>query len=517
MIRPALFTVAVALLLSSTPLRADWPQWRGADRNGIAHDTDLPEVFPDDYSLTKVWETEEGIPSDKYGGHGSVSVADGKVYLSIVWHRDEPTETRSINSDVLSTLGYRSTRIIPKETVEAMEHERMNLSRRLRGAALEEWAKQWVEDNLDPKTQLSLGGWIVSRFQKGKGAISLADFDTLLTVAKKTFANQAEMEAWVAEQGFDAAVQEQIIKAVPATVKVADDVILCLDANTGEEIWRFSSEGSPSGRTSSSTPAVVGGKVYAALSEHFYCVDAEKGTEIWKTPLTGKKGPASSPLVANGKVYLQQNLLTAFDAENGSEIWQNKEVKGAHSSPAIWNAVILCNSQKELFGVDAETGETLWTVPGGGDGTPVVHGDKVVICSKTEGKNLIAYSLSEGGAEELWSHAFLARRYGSTPVIQNDHVYHMGSERHLCVRLSDGEKLWEREAQSSISSPALADNKLLVYENRGGFIAVIDSLPEDYNPLGRAKVGALYCASPALSGNTLYLRTAKTVAAYRFE
>ena len=63
----------------------------------------------------------------------------------------------------------------------------------------------------------------------------------------------------------------------------------------------------------------------------------------------------------------------------------------------------------------------------------------------------------------------------------------------------------------------LSDGKLLVYENRGGFVSLIRATPEDYTPLGRAKVGALYCASPAIVGKAIYLRTAKTVAAFRFE
>ena len=33
-----------------------------------------------------VWESIE-IPSDE-GGHSSVIVAEGKVYLSLIWHRD---------------------------------------------------------------------------------------------------------------------------------------------------------------------------------------------------------------------------------------------------------------------------------------------------------------------------------------------------------------------------------------------------------------------------------------------
>lgn len=511
---PALLVAASAFGLQSA--LADWPQWRGPERNGIADaDAVLPDSFPEEYAPTLVWTSEE-VPSDHYGGHGSVAVANGRVFLSVVWHRDEPTETRRINRDVLSKLGYRGTRSLSPEVREKMETDRMNLSRRLRGAALDEWSKAWVEEHLDEKTQLSLGGWIQSRFRKGKAAIPLSVYDTLLE-APREFANQAEMETWVAAQGFEPQIHDQIIKAVPATKKVADDVVLCLDAATGETTWKFSVPGSPSGRGSSSTPAVVDGRVYAALSENLYCVDAASGEEVWRAPLEGRKGPASSPLVLGERVYLLQNRLTAFDIASGEIAWENKEVRGSNSSPAAWQDLVLCNSSKGLYGIDAESGATLWSVPGGGDGTPVVSGDTVVLSSRSEEENLIAYRLGEGEPQALWKHGFLSRRYGSSPLIHDGHVYHLGSNRHICIDLESGEILWDREASSSISSPIAADGKLLVYENRGGFASLIDSTPDEYTPLGRAKVGALYCASPALVGRDLFLRTKDSVVCYRFQ
>ncbi len=509
-----LFTLLASIATSTL---ADWPQWRGPNRNGTVDGSpSLPAELTESNAPVQVWEFE-GIPSDHYGGHGSVAVVKGKLYLSVVWHRDEPTEFRKIDNRVTGALGYRGTKNLPPEVVKKMEHDRINLPRRLRGSALDEYAKKWVEENLDKKTQLSLGSWVAGRFKKGKAAIPLTVYDSLVAISNKTFKDQAEMEAWVNAQDFDQTVKEQIIAAVPDTKRAANDVIICIDAATGKEIWRYEVAGFPSGRGSSSTPAVVDGKVYASLSENLYCVDAETGKEIWKAKLKGRKGPASSPLVYAGKVFLQQNYLTAFDTKSGRELWQNKEVKGSNQSPALWKNVILCNSSKELLGIDSATGKTLWEKPGGGDGTPVVSGEVVVVSSKAEGKNLIAYQLTEQEAVPLWSQEFSALRYGSSPIIFEGYVYHLGSNRHLCINLKSGEIEWERKASSSISSPILADGKLLVYENRGGYITMLKATPEDYTSLGRAKIGALRCASPAMVGKDLFFRAAKSVKCFRFK
>ncbi|MCC6882129.1 MAG: hypothetical protein IT576_08260, partial [Verrucomicrobiales bacterium] len=127
------------ILVSPFSEAADWPQWRGPLRNGIVPDASgLPAELTETSSPVKLWESEE-IPSDFYGGHGSVALVDGKVYLSVVWHRDDPCDTRRIDGDVLSTLGHRGHDFSPV-LVAKMEADRLALSPRLRGKALDDWA-----------------------------------------------------------------------------------------------------------------------------------------------------------------------------------------------------------------------------------------------------------------------------------------------------------------------------------------------------------------------------------------
>jgi len=514
-----LFAAVTLTIAAAATSSADWPQWRGPDRNGIS-DTNakLIEEFADGSDLERIWQSEE-VPSDHYGGHGSISVADGRVYLSVVWHRDEPTDQRTIDGNVLSNLGSRSTGFDDELTAK-FEEARLNINPRLRGKALEEWAQKWVDENLTEKENIRVGGWAVSRLKQGKSAIAMSVFDTLRTVLNKPFAGQAELEAWVAEQNFEPLVAKRILDAVPNTKKVADDSVLCLDGKDGTTLWKFSKPGHPSGRSSSSTPAVVDGKVYAALSTHLYSLDATNGDLVWESELTSRKGPASSPLVVGDRVFLQQNVLTAYSTGDGQQLWQNKEVSGANQSATSWSHdgkdVIICNGARDVFGVDAASGETLWKQPGGGDSTPVVSGDHLVVTSRNAPQNLAAYRMIPGTAPELlWEKEFLTRRYGASPIVHDGHVYHLGSARHWCLELATGEVAWERQSSSAISSPALADGKLFVYENNGGYLAMLKADASDYQPLGRSKVGALRCASPAIVGDRLYLRSPDSVYCFK--
>ncbi len=503
----------LALLLFTGSVLADWPQWRGPSRNGIATNVDLPETWGDDFSPAKLWESEE-IPSDRDGGHGSVSVADGKVYLSVVWHRDVPTETRKIDNRVMGNLGHRNNDLSP-EVMAKFEEARMNLSPRLRGAALREWSEKWADENLDEKQLLKYKGWVVSRFKQGKTAIPWADLELIVPAVNREFTSAAELKSWVEAQAWkDPATAEKILTTVPNTKKEANDVVICLNLEDGSTLWKFEVPGHPTGRTSSSTPAVADGTVYAVLSDGIYAVDATSGEQRWKFALPRKRPIACSPLVTEGRVFAQIGQLVALDSANGELLWECKDVSTTNSSPTIWNDVVICNGGRELIGVDSENGEVRWRHRAGGDATPVVAGDHCIVTSKTDGQSLTAFRLSAEGARQIWAKGFLARRYGSSPIIDGGHVYHLGSARHMCLNLETGDTLWEVERSSNLSSPLLANGKLLVYENNGGFLAMIGAKPGGHEILGRVKIGALGCSSPAIIGSKAIVRNRERVLCY---
>jgi len=108
-------------------------------------------------------------------------------------------------------------------------------------------------------------------------------------------------------------VKTQVTEAVPPTMRIAEDVVVCLDLTTGKTVWKSKAPGEPKGRNCSSTPAVVDGKVFAMGSTHLYCVDAKDGKQLWANPLPAK-GPGSSPLVTDGIVVINSGRIIAYEA-----------------------------------------------------------------------------------------------------------------------------------------------------------------------------------------------------------
>ena len=507
----------LTVYLSISALHASWPQWRGTYRNGVAQDSPaLKTEFPDKIP-TLLWESFE-IPSDDDGGHSSIVIENGHAYLSLIWHRHVPATKRIIDSRVLRKLGYRNTKM-PAGKIAAMEEARLNLSPRLRGSKLEKWIDHWIKEKLTEEEKLHYESYVRGRLKQGKTALPIKVLDTVASKKDSAFPDQTSLDKWVKEQGWEKGINEKVLDAIPGTKRVARDTVLCLDAMTGNEVWRFESPTEPVNRSASSTPCIAGGRVYSVCGSVAYCLDAMTGKLIWKSPIISK-GPASSPLIVEEKLIILDNTLKALDAKSGELLWEQKSVKGNKTSPATWgknrSLTILCQSSKEFIGVNGNTGEIRWQVNGGGDASAAVSGNYVAIQHKHSDSGLVVYQLTKDGIKKTWEYLYTSRRYSSSPILHKGWVYLLGASRHLCADIQTGKIQWNKPAKSEIASPILADDKLFVMENNGGLLTILDASSDEYKELASIKVGAMRCPSPAINDGLLYLRRANSICCFDF-
>ncbi|SVE64866.1 uncharacterized protein METZ01_LOCUS517720, partial [marine metagenome] len=227
--------------------------------------------------------------------------------------------------------------------------------------------------------------YVISRFRKGKLAFSIEATKKLLTIRNKTFPNESAFVAWLDAQGFDEETRTRILEGVPATKKEAEDVLVALNLANGTTLWKASLKGIPTGRTSSATPCVADGRVYAVGSNRVFCIEAKTGKPVWDVPVDSK-GVASSILVEDGKVVSLIGRLTAFDATTGKTLWVSKDLSGNRASPVVWKQgkrkMIVCNSSRSVVGVDLANGEIVWEAPAGGSSTPVPSGELLIVHAK---------------------------------------------------------------------------------------------------------------------------------------
>jgi outer membrane protein assembly factor BamB len=481
-------------------------------RNGILADSPpLADQWPST-GLAKLWDSEV-IPCNDDGGHSSVVAAGGRVYAALVWHTNVPTETRAIDDHVMQDLGYAS-----KALVEKMEPVRLALDPNLTGAAFDKFVAEWIDKNLDVKTKQTAAGFVRSRFEKRGDAIPLKVFDKLLTVSKKRFPNEGALVQWLNEQDFSEKIKKEILAAVPPTLKVAEDVVLCLDLATGKTLWKCTSPGEPVGGLASATPCVADGRVYALGSTHFRAVDASTGKVVWSAPLPAK-GPASSPLAVDGVLVINAGQLAAFDAATGKRLWTQPKAGGGNSSPVAWKSgdktVVICNGRGVLAAVELQSGAVLWTTPGGGDGTPAIVQDALAVQTSNAKVGILAGKLTATSFTRLWNLPYDPLRSQSSPLILDRHVYLMDDGIHFCFDLATGRELWKETAgPSAISSPVFADGKIFLVIGNGAKIIMLKPSPEKHIQLGRANARALWVPSPAIADGKLLLRGRKGISCY---
>lgn len=507
-------TPFLLLLTSASVCLADWPQWRGPNRDGVSTDTTpIAESIPAT-GLKKVWESDF-IPSDHSGGHGSPVVAGDQAFISVVWHDRVPSEKREIDDEAMGQLNYRG---VNPELAKKMEEARLNVPP-LRGAKLDEWMLAWRKENLTAKEDIALGKWVEGRFKAGKTAFSLEELARVAKRQGKPFENAEALKQWMEEEKFSPALKEKLILSIPNTIKVAKDVVVCLDMNTGKQLWKFEAEGKPTGRKSSSTAAVADDRVYAAGSTHLYCLNQKDGKEIWKIALPST-GPAASPLVVGETVFMAAGRAQAFSTADGKLLWEQKEARGDTGSPVLWTPasgppVVVIVGGASLYGLSPTDGKLLWTIDGGGQSTPVTSGDWLVVYSAAKEIGLCAYKYQKDAAPKTaWSHFWTTLRYSGSPIIHDKHVYLTCGGKHQCVELESGKVLWSTEMESTITSPVMADGKLIMYQNNGSYIGLVKADPAAYHALGRAKIEGMGCTSPAISNGKLLVRQREKIVCF---
>lgn len=511
-----LSVTTISVILVSSAIASDWNQWRGPNRNGVLPNSPkLADVWSTD-GPKQVWESEM-IPGNDMGGHGSAVIADGKVFMSVVWHRDLPSDTRTIDSLVLRKLGSRGTSGIPPEKIAALDELVLNLSPRVRGSKLDAMANKWVDDNLDAKQKMNLGSYIVSRFKKGRKNIPFADYKKIEKVRDKVFPNDQEFKAWVSSQGFSEFVEQQIIKAVPPTHRVAKDTVVCIDLKTGKTLWKAEAPGEPKGRNCSSTPAVANGFIYGVGSTHLYCVDTKTGKIKWSSP-TKRKATSSSPLVVDGVVVLHSNDVTAYDAKTGKEKWSHPKTRVANASPVAWRkngkTLIISHTRSDLVAYDPQTGKQQWSISAGGDSTPAIQGDLLAVQCKNEKVGFLAVQLGTDSATPLWNNPMVGRRTQASPIIANGKVFLIENTKAICFEAETGKILYEQMVKAGITSPAMADGKIYVITDRGNNLTMLSPGKAELDEIGKHRIKALSCPSPTIANGYVVLRQENKLVAY---
>ena len=319
-------------------------------------------------------------------------------------------------------------------------------------------------------------------------------------------------------------------------------VVLCLDRNTGKEVWRqvattkIPHEGAHNDNDfAPASPTTDGKHLYCWFgSAGLFCFDLQ-GNKIWEKDLGEVKvgsslGEGCSPVLHNGKIVIVrdhagQSTIQALDARTGKELWTRDRDEGnAWATPRIiqhsGKTQIITAASGFVRSYDLDNGNIIWQcsgLTGNAIPCPVIEGNHVICMSGYQGYSAMAIPLTETGdisdSDKILWKKDRGTPYIPSPLLYEGLLYYNQSNQSIltCLDSKTGEVAFGPERVGELSniyaSPVGAGGRVYL-TGRNGNTLVLQRGPE-YKVTALNKLDDRFDASPALAGNQLFLRGAK--------
>ncbi len=304
--------------------------------------------------------------------------------------------------------------------------------------------------------------------------------------------------------------------------------VTCLDARTGELLWRAKTDSSIK-----NSPCVGDGVVYAAsVAGTLYAFDTETGSAIWTMPLGSDvvtHWDTYAPKFVDGIVYAGRGYFAAFDGKTGTELWKAKAMARQflptiYASPVIAGNKIYFSSHRGLYALDRNTGKRLWEVkrsltlkassslPILLDGKLLCQYGGVMTAFDPETGQVLWKKLSESG------HSTEGEKTPSATAAEDLGQAYAGDDtgRMIAFSAQNGQILgsfsvekgiasirpYQRNERTIISSPVVTGD-LVIFGSTDGYIYLLDR--STMKERQKIYIGAPIASSPAISGNALFI------------
>jgi outer membrane protein assembly factor BamB len=320
------------------------------------------------------------------------------------------------------------------------------------------------------------------------------------------------------------------------------EAVVCWNAQTGKEQWRYRYKASFVSRDGSgprATPSVDGEHVYTVGGTgQMHCLKtrpaAPEGEVVWHKDLLRdfvadnlRWGVSFSPLVEGDLVYINPggpggNSIAALDKRTGAVKWKNLDDPAGYSSPIAATIAgrrqIIFFTQLGLVGVTDDEGTLLWRFPwetsyGCNIATPVVFHDYVFLSSGYgRGCAVLHIEAASDGtsqARRVYENNRMSNHFPSS-VLYQGHLYGFNESRLTCMEFSSGKVKW-RESGFGKGSLLIAGENLVILGETGK-LAIAQATPEEYREKSSFQVSNGQCwVVPALADGRLYVRDDKRV------
>lgn len=300
----------------------------------------------------------------------------------------------------------------------------------------------------------------------------------------------------------------------------------------------FNSYASPS-------PVIEDGRVYIHFGSYgTAAIDTNSGKVIWSRndfSCDHFRGPGSSPILYQDLLISHYDgadvqYVVAMNKRTGATVWRktrdikygtdNGDIKKAYSTPSIFEIdgvdQMISPSSKATIALDPKTGKEFWRITYGefsATARPQFSDGMFFINTGFSKAQLIA--VKAGGSGNVTSSHIVwtaKKAIGSKPsqIVVDGMIFSAADKGGIiaCIDAKTGKYHWtERIGGEFTSSPLFANGNIYFFDQKGKTTIVKASTA--FETVGTNELADGFMASPAVSGNSLFLRTKKSI--YRIE
>lgn len=260
------------------------------------------------------------------------------------------------------------------------------------------------------------------------------------------------------------------------------EVVYAFDVGSGKKLWEhaypapydMNPAATSHGKGPKSTPLIANGRVYTfGMSGIVLALNSDSGKPAWRWDSKGKfrstsplYGVAASPLLHGSNVILyagtdDDGALTAFDAGSGQIRWQSKDGGPGYGSPVLAGSQIVAMGAEHLVGVNAADGKLAWQLPlktpyAQNSVTPIVHSGLVIYSGLAN--PVTAVRISGAKPQVAWENKEVGM-YMNSPVIAANLLHglsHRNKGQYFSLDPNTGKTVWTSEGRQTENASLVA-------------------------------------------------------------
>ena len=319
------------------------------------------------------------------------------------------------------------------------------------------------------------------------------------------------------------------------------EFVLAIDTATGKPLWKTATSrraDNDKGNGPRGTPTVDGNRLYAIAAEGvLVCLDADTGKQIWSADFArnfGGRNPrwlySESPLIEGDYVIVAPGgsgaAIVALNKNTGAVVWKTQSDAAGYSSVVPFDAGgvrgLTVLTAQAAVGVNAKNGALLWRYDKVANrvaniATPIVSRGHVFVSTDYGTGCALLKLTAEGGsvrASEVYFNRQMRNHY-TTSVLVGDTLYGFSSEILTAMDFMTGALKW-RDRSVGKGNCIYADQRLYCM-GENGTVGLIEPSPAAYKEVSRFHIpsGAFPTwTPPVVADGRLYLREQDTLYAF---